>query len=219
MTTIMQLPLELEPEGSLERRVIDAADACVRRWGWAKTTMSDIAVQASMSRASVYRAFPGGRDAIYAAVRRQRQITFFEELLVPLSSGGDLLTVMSDTIVVAACSLRDDEQFQYQLLHEPGALLRELTFDGLDRVLGLARAFVAPHLARFVELREAERLAEWATRIVVSYTLEPGDYVDLTDEESVRSFVQSRALKGIDSHEPAHPSLPRPESSIPRGVS
>ncbi|MEA2588672.1 MAG: hypothetical protein QOH66_1599, partial [Actinomycetota bacterium] len=47
-----------------EQRVIDAALRCIARWGIAKTTLDDIAREASCSRATIYRLFPGGKDAL-----------------------------------------------------------------------------------------------------------------------------------------------------------
>jgi len=45
-------------------RIIDGALACLARHGTAKTTVDDIARQSGVSRATVYRVFPGGRDEI-----------------------------------------------------------------------------------------------------------------------------------------------------------
>ena len=42
--------------------------SCLARYGTAKTTVDDIARQAGVSRATIYRVFPGGRDEILAAV-------------------------------------------------------------------------------------------------------------------------------------------------------
>ena len=199
---VLNSRFELAEVGSPTRRIIDAADECVCRWGWAKTTVSDIAAEASISRATIYRVFPGGRDAIYEALRRHRDLTFFGQLMDPLAAAENLLDALTNTMVAAAVGLRDDENFQYQLAHEPGPLLQMLTFDGLDTVLAAARLFVAPSLIRFVPRRDAIRLAEWATRIVVSYTIEPSAYLDLTDQAQVRRFVATRALAGVDGEPP-----------------
>ena len=48
-------------------RLLDAAEACFGRFGIAKTTVEDIAKQAQVSRATVYRYFPG-RDAVVSGV-------------------------------------------------------------------------------------------------------------------------------------------------------
>jgi len=177
---------------TVEGRVIDAAEECVGRFGWAKTTVADIASKAEMSRATLYRAFPGGRDAIFESVRRAYILSFFQDLTGPLKRGESLGEVLADAMVSAARALRDDERFQYQLAHEPGPLLQQLTFDGLDQILAASRVFVAPYLARFVSKRQANRLAEWATRIVLTYTLEPSPYFDPTDTAAVHDFVDKR---------------------------
>ncbi len=56
----------LEPD-SAEARVVDALFDCVARWGMAKTTVEDVARSAGISRATVYRLFPGGKGAILQA--------------------------------------------------------------------------------------------------------------------------------------------------------
>src|SRR4051812_27302928 len=51
-----------------DQRVVEAALTCFARWGIAKTTAEDIAREAGISRATVYRSFPGGKAAILQAV-------------------------------------------------------------------------------------------------------------------------------------------------------
>src|SRR5881227_82433 len=53
---------------SQEQRIVDATLRCIARWGVAKTTLDDVAREASCSRATVYRLFPGGKEAVLAAV-------------------------------------------------------------------------------------------------------------------------------------------------------
>ncbi|MFO0691538.1 MAG: TetR/AcrR family transcriptional regulator [Myxococcota bacterium] len=56
--------LESDPQ---RERLLDAAEACLARFGLAKTTAEDVARAAGLSRATVYRQF-GSRDALIAAV-------------------------------------------------------------------------------------------------------------------------------------------------------
>ena len=52
----------------VRERLLQATYDCVARWGLAKTTVEDAAREAGVSRATVYRYFPGGRDELLSAV-------------------------------------------------------------------------------------------------------------------------------------------------------
>lgn len=54
---------------SLEDRILDAARRCVDRWGINKLTIDDVATEAGVSRATLYRLFPGGKDVMFDALR------------------------------------------------------------------------------------------------------------------------------------------------------
>ncbi|MDQ3757030.1 MAG: TetR/AcrR family transcriptional regulator, partial [Actinomycetota bacterium] len=63
--------------GVSEQRVREAALRCIARWGMAKTTLDDVAREAGISRATVYRLFPGGKDGLMEAVARAEIACFF----------------------------------------------------------------------------------------------------------------------------------------------
>ena len=62
---------------ALEERLVAAMLECIGRWGVAKTTADDIARAAGVSRATVYRAFPGGKDVAFEALLRHELSRFF----------------------------------------------------------------------------------------------------------------------------------------------
>lgn len=173
-------------------RILQAADQCVSRWGWAKTTIDDIASEAEVSRATVYRTFSGGRDSIYDAVRRERVKRFFSSLAPIVAEEDDLLEALTEAIAVSVEALHADEALQYQLVHEPGQVLQLLSFRGLDRLLAAARVYLVPHLSTFVDRQSAVELAEWATRVVLTYFLAPSPTVDLRNRDEVRSLLLRR---------------------------
>ena len=78
-------------------------------------------------------------------------------------------------------------------------VLRHLAFDESDRVLLVAGQFTAPFLARWMDLAEAGRVAEWATRIVLSYVISPSVGIDLSDPVCTRHLVETFMLPGIRS--------------------
>jgi len=187
---------------SQEQRIVDAALRCIARWGVAKTTLDDVAREASCSRATIYRLFPGGKDSLLEAVVHVELSRFFAELGRRLDlAGDDLEEMLVAGITYAATSLADHEALQFVLAYEPEVILPRVSFTHADRVLAVVTAFAAPHLAPYVGEEEAPRAAEWLARIVLSYTLAPAAGVDVRDESSVRRLVRAFVLPGLVHHE------------------
>ncbi|HEX2849916.1 MAG TPA: TetR/AcrR family transcriptional regulator [Acidimicrobiales bacterium] len=179
-------------------RLIDAALRCVARWGVAKTTLDDVARDAGVSRATVYRAFPGGREALVQAVVASEVSRFFDALLAHLDAADSLEDAIVTGITFAGRAIRDHDALQYLLAHEPELILPALAFSRMDALLRLASTTVAPSLARFLpDTDEATRVAEWVTRIAISYTISPAAGVDTADEVSVRRLVRTFVLPGL----------------------
>jgi AcrR family transcriptional regulator len=199
--------LALEPAGSLERRIIEGARDCCSRYGWAKTTLDDIARAAGLSRATLYRAFPGGREAVKAAVNRHDTIDFFQRIEAELAGATDLTAMLVAGMTIAARRLADDAELQFSLEHEPGEVLPQFLFRGLDDIFALCHVFVAPHLQRFVDHDEAVRLSELLARLVLSHLLEPDGFVDLTDPDATERLVRTRILPGLRLRSDAPPHL------------
>ena len=88
-------------------RIIDATLTCLARHGTVKTTVDDIARQAGVSRATVYRVFPGGRDEMLAAVVDTEMARLFSALGVRLGEAGDLTEALVGGIVEASTRIRE----------------------------------------------------------------------------------------------------------------
>lgn len=187
---------ELDHVVTTEQRVIDAALVCFGRWGIAKTTAEDIGREAGLSRATVYRAFPGGKAAILETVGT-REISRLMERVVDATSAQDSLEdVLTEGIVVACRLLRTHPALGYLLEHEPEAVLPFLAFDRLGPALALARNGCSTTVARFVPLATAEELVEWATRMALSLTFLPGR-VDASRPETVAAMVRNLLVPGV----------------------
>ena len=189
-------------------RIIDGTLTCLARHGTLKTTVDDIARQAGVSRATVYRVFPGGRDEILAAVVDTEMARLFSALGVRLGEAADLTEALVGGIVEASTRIRSHAALGYLVEHEPEMVLGHLAFDESDRLLTTASRFTAPFLARWVSPAEAERVAEWATRIVLSYAIAPSVRTDLTDPLQAAHLVTTFVLPGIqalhDAEAPPH---------------
>ena len=140
----------------------------------AKTTVDDIAREAGLSRATLYRTFPGGRDSVLGAVVETESARLTSALAVAMGEAEDLEDVLVAGMVESTRRLRSHAALTYLLTHEPGVILPHLTFAELDRLLLAAGDVAAPFFARWLQPDQASRAAEWAARIVLAYLLRTG---------------------------------------------
>ena len=188
-------PISADPQ---RERILDGALRCIARWGVGKTSLDDVAREAGCSRATVYRVFPGGKDALLEAVAAAEVAKFFASLDRRLSDAESLEDLLVVGISEAARALNAHPALQVLLAHEPEVVLSHLAFHQADEVLQAVSAFAAPHLARFLgDHDESVRAAEWVARIVLSYTTNPTSAVELEDPESVRRLVAKFVLPGL----------------------
>jgi AcrR family transcriptional regulator len=180
-------------------RIVDAALRCIAQQGTRKTTVDDLARQAGVSRATLYRTFPGGRDAVFGAVVETEVARFFSELAVVMGEAHDLEDALVAGIVGAARRLSTHAALGYLLEHEPDVILPHLAFAEMDRLLLAASAFTAPFFVRWLEPDDACRAAEWAIRIVISYLACPVPGSDLTDPDDARRIVSTFVMPGIQA--------------------
>jgi AcrR family transcriptional regulator len=181
----------------LEERIVEATLCCIGRWGLAKTTLDDVARQAHCSRATVYRAFPGGKDALVQAVAQRevgRVAAAVTERLVAAESLEDLLTA---GLAEAARQMLHHPALAFVVAHEPEAVVPWLAFQGKEELLAYVTSLAAPYLARFLTPVDARRAAEWAARVLVFFCVCPPPGVDLTDDASARTVVTTFLLPGL----------------------
>jgi AcrR family transcriptional regulator len=179
---------------ALERRILEATERCLDRWGRAKVTVDDIAAEAGVSRATLYRMFPGGRDVLFDALRVRRLEEFFTQLRHAVDGADELEDLLVRTVVHATLELRHDQRLAAMLAAEPGEALSDLTVAGLPRVVRMATVFLTPLLERYLRRDDAARLVDVLSRLVISYFLAPSDHVDLGDPESARHFLAAFVL-------------------------
>ncbi len=179
---------------SVELRVIAAAKTCCERWGIEKVTIDDIATAAGVSRATLYRLFPGGKDVLFEALRLRELEDFFLRLTSQVSAAVDLEDLLVRAMVAATHELRDDQHLAIMMASEPGDTLAQLTVEGLPRIMRVATIFLVPLVDPYLPRRESARLVELLSRLVISYFLAPSDHVDLGDADSARLFISTFIL-------------------------
>lgn len=181
----------------VRERILEATFACVARYGLAKTTVEDAAREARLSRATVYRHFPGGREQLVAEVIAWEAGRFFTRLAEAVAGAPSFTQLLEDALVFAHQAVEQHEVLQKMLQTEPELLTTQLTVES-GRLLALVRAFLEPYLAR-ARLRpgvEPGDAASYVARMVLSHISSPGSW-DLTDRQQVADLVRTEILAGI----------------------
>jgi AcrR family transcriptional regulator len=172
-----------------EQRALDAAKVCCEKWGVSRVTVDDIAAEAGLSRATLYRIFPGGKDVLFEALRVRELNEFLDELSARISDLSAIDDLLVGAVSFATRALRDDPHLALMMAAEPGEVLANFTVDGLPRILRQVSEhllpFVQPHLGH----DDAVAVLEVVTRLVISCFLSPSQLVDFGDEASARAFL------------------------------
>jgi AcrR family transcriptional regulator len=187
---------------SVHDRVLAAAYVCVTRYGLAKTTIEDVVKESGVSRATIYREFPGGRDHVLQATVAWEIARYFNELADAVRDAPDLAHLLEDGLVFAVRSVDQHEVLQKILETEPDRLLPLLTTES-QKTLPFIAAFLQPYLEREAaagRLRDSvdvDRAADYLARGILSLIGESGRW-DFEDPEQVRAIVREELLGGIE---------------------
>jgi len=179
------------------QRVVAGALSCLAAQGLRRTTVDDVAAAAGVSRATLYRAFPGGRDTVLAAVVDDELDRLLGVLASAVEGARDLQEALARALQAAAGFLTGHDAIERLMFDEPATLLTHLEFERYDRVLAVCSDRAAPLLARFLDPDADARAAEFVTRVAVSYLLLPSDEVDLTTAADAEALVATFVLPGV----------------------
>jgi AcrR family transcriptional regulator len=181
------------------QRLIEAADACISRFGLAKTTIEDVATEAKVSRATIYRYFPN-RDELVIEVLLSSLSRSMERSLGDFFVGADTPAAFGQALVQSAAYLLDvirhDRQLETLLDHESGGI--SATISGASELLfrtvldewrrPLADAQRAGLVRSDLDIDE---LSEWILRAILSLLIVEGPAPHTPDDERrlIETFV------------------------------
>lgn len=182
---------------TMEDRILDGAEHCLRRFGLRRTSMADVAAQAGISRGSVYRYFPDREQLIDAVLERVA-----ERFVAASTDSVDGHPTLADQVAEAAVfilSHRDEDT----LVAGDENLLAILLTIRIRALLERWIEFWLPRLAAAEKQGEIRRgldhrqAAEWIVRLMLSFGIMPSVTVDLDDPEAVRAFVRAHLVQGF----------------------
>jgi AcrR family transcriptional regulator len=181
------------------QRLVDAARVCVDRYGLAKTTIEDIAGEAKVSRATIYRYF-ANRDELVLAVllgslarSMERSLgSFFVGAGTPERFGQALV----DSAVYLLAAIRHDPLLEILLSRETGGI--SATISGASTLLFRTvldewrTPLTSAQMAGLIRPEVAiDELSEWILRVILSLVTVEGPEPHAPDEERrlIRTFL------------------------------
>jgi AcrR family transcriptional regulator len=182
-------------------RVLAATYACVARFGMGKTTVEDVVKESGVSRASIYRLFPGGKDQLLRETVGWEMNRFFASLAEAVYDAPDFATLLERGLVFAHRAIQEHVVLRKVLETEPERLLPLITVEQ-HRVLEFITAFLLPYLEREERAGrvrpgvDLEAGADYVARMILSLIGSPGRW-DMDDPEQVRVLVREELLGGI----------------------
>src|SRR3954471_4404482 len=187
---------------SVQERLVDAAEACLRAKGIRATTVSEVAEAARVSRGWLYRHFPDKASLLGAAIVRLNE-TWWAEVHAMLEPLDGLVQQIAQGVVNARTAYDD-----------PGSLLMRLRMDEpeeFDACAGAGVQGLVPDLAAFwrryvvaaVHTGEihpdthVDEASEWVARVVISLVTVPGDTLDPSNPDQVVAHVRRYVMPGL----------------------
>lgn len=186
---------------TLRDRLLAATYQCVSRFGLAKTTIEDVVKQSGLSRATIYRQFPGGRDELLLETVGWELANYFNALADHVRDAPDLAELLEHGLAYAHRSVAEHVVLRKILDTEPERLLPLLTVESAKTMPFIAD-FLHPYLVRESEAGrmrpgvDLDGAAEYLARCILMLINAPGRW-DLDDPGQVRELVASELLGGI----------------------
>jgi len=184
-------------------RLLAATYRCVERFGLAKTTVEDVVKESGVSRATIYRQFPGGRDELLLETVGWELANYFNELADHVRDAPDLAELLRRGLAFAHRSVTEHAVLRKIMDTEPERLLPLLTTEA-TRTLPFIADFLLPYLRREAEadrLRpgvDLDQAAEYLARAILSLIGAPARW-DLADPGQIADLVRIELLGGISA--------------------
>lgn len=166
----------------------------------AKTAVDDVARLARVSRATVYRHFPGGKDELIRDTVMWETAHIVEGLRGAVAGAGSLEEVLVETLVYGHRSVSTHEVLRKVLETEPERILPALLSE-TPWLVDLLAGFLEPAVRAEPRARpglDAAAAARHLARLGLSFITAPGDR-DLTDPAQALALVRSTLLPVVEA--------------------
>lgn len=174
---------------STVERIVDAAVECLIDVGWEKTTVSEVAVRAGLSRPTVYSYF-GSRDDLLFAVSTAAAQRISAQLTAVAAAGTNSgAEFVVESVVTVVMEYRRDPAASLLGLIRPGEVLAANAVE-VSRVALLPLLNWEPQVAD-----ELDEIAETVMRFVVSLMVDDGSRCQT--DEGLRAYLYRRLIPSL----------------------
>jgi AcrR family transcriptional regulator len=178
-----------------------AAELCMARLGVSRLSMTDVAVQAGVSRGAVYLHF-ADRGALLDAILTRVAKRFVAHSFETVSRRRTLAAQVAEGAVFVREHLGDNV-LTLRLPADEESLLVVLLTSRREQVVGEWVDFWVPFLAAAEERGELRagvdhaQAAEWIVRLMLSFAVMPPVSFDADSPAQLRAFVRSFIIDGL----------------------
>jgi AcrR family transcriptional regulator len=186
-------------------RLVDAAEECFRKYGVMKTTIEDVAADAKVSRATVYRYF-ANRDELILGVLLREGERFLGRLAKKIATAPNIESSIVDGVLYTVKAVRNDANLA--LLFAPDTAGITTSIAGASEALfSLTADFLRPYfeaaqasgaMRTDIDINDA---AEWTLRAILSLVTVSGPR--RRTERELRAFLRTFLVRSLVAAEPA----------------
>ena len=128
-TVELVTPEALNDESGTHARAVEATLRCLARFGYAKTTVDDIAREAGISRATIYRVI-GGKSQLFDQALIVEVMRIRDRVIEISSAATELDDYVVSVLVATSRELQANEVLNALLAHEPEAIISYVAVHG-----------------------------------------------------------------------------------------
>jgi AcrR family transcriptional regulator len=181
----------------VRERLFEAALALVAEQGVDGLTMDRVAKAAGVSRATVYRHLPGGREQLISETVAWEVGRFLDRATAAADGATSLEARLEAFLVSSRHGVDEHEVLQRVLEHDREEVLPSLG-EVLPIVVGVLRGWLVPQLAaeRLQPGQTVDGAADYLARMLVSFLGSAGGW-DLDDPDQRTRLVRQELLAGV----------------------
>ena len=181
------------------RRLVQAALRCLEDASLSELSLEAVAREAGLSRATLYRIFPSGRDELIRTAVASEVADFWRDLAEAVATETTLEGRLTRGLIDGVRRTADHALLQ-RLVDQEAEQFAPFLDELQPTVFALVSAYLADLLERFSDdLKpdvDRDEAARYLAALILSYIGSPAS-VDFTDEDRVARLVRTQLIGGI----------------------